>query len=291
LSAPSLRRIPADAAVDFQLHTVYSDGTWRPAELMDYLAAHAFRVVAVTDHDQLDHTEEIVALGATRGVTVLPAVEVTTGWRDLRADLLCYAGAFTGDALHALVRRTERLQRENTQAVYEELRRRGREFPRQAAILAASGGAPRRPVDNARLLLRHGYTETIAQALALIREAGYRSVTAPLGEAVAAAHASGAVALVAHPGRSGDEISRFDPPLLAEVLGSIPLDGVEVLYPKHTPEQVAAYAAFAEGRGLLRSAGSDSHGPQGRLPIAYPAATCAALLARCGIEVTSGGEG
>ncbi len=93
--------------------------------------------------------------------------------------------------------------------------------------------------------------------------------------------------ILAHPGRQEEEISRFDPPLLDELLHSVPLDGIEALYPLHSPEQLAAYSAYVEQRHLLRSAGSDSHGPASRLPIAYPAATCRELLARCGITVAA----
>ena len=65
----------------------------------------------------------------------------------------------------------------------------------------------------------------------------------------------------------------------------MPLDGIEVYYPLHTAAQVAAYEALARERGLLVSAGSDSHGPRQRLPIAYEARQCAALLARSEVEV------
>jgi len=285
---PSLPRITPTAAIDLQMHTVYSDGEWRPTDLLDYLAAHQFRVVAITDHDTLDHTDELVALGAERGVTVVPAVEVTTRWGEHWADLLCFAPiatGFTGDALRSLVARTMRLHFENTLAVHEELLRCGYTFPRQAEVLAAHAGALRRPSDNADLLVRHGYAGDFSQALDLLRDAGFHSIYAPLEEAVAAAHESGGVAILAHPGRQDVEISRFDPSLLAELLRVIPLDGIEVLYPTHTSEQLAAYSAFVAERALLRSAGSDSHGPSHRLPIPYPAATCAAFLGRCGIAV------
>jgi predicted metal-dependent phosphoesterase TrpH len=282
-------RIAPDDAVDLQMHTIYSDGEWRPVELLDYLAAQRFRVVAVTDHDTLDHTDELVALGAERGVTVIPAVEVTTRWGERWADLLCFAPISTGfssDALRQLVRRTRRLQIENTLAVHQELLRRGYAFPRQAEALATHAGALQYPRDNADLLVHHGYAGGFFAALDIIRDAGFRSVYATLEEAVAAAHASGAVTILAHPGRQDEEITCFDPSLLAELLRTIPLDGVEALYPTHTPEQVAAYSAFVEERHLLRSAGSDSHGPHDRAPIPYPASSCVALLARCGIEVS-----
>lgn len=280
--------VPADARIDLQLHTIYSDGHWVPAELMEYLAANGFRVAAVTDHDTLAHVEEIRALGAKRGVRVIAATELTTSWSGRPAHLLCYAERFVGGAegpLAEVARATEQDQLANTRAVRAELMRRGYTFPREAEVLAGHGGNVARPIDNARLLVEHGYAADIQHALVRVREAGYVQVTVPLAEAVAAAHASGAVAILAHPGRGGGEIQRYDPDLIEAVLAEVPLDGIEVYYPLHTAEQVEAYEALARERGLLVSAGSDSHGPRQRLPIAYLARLCAALLARCGVEV------
>ena len=275
-------RLRADDPVDLQIHSIYSDGQWLPDELFTHLAARGFRAVAITDHDTLEHVEGLRALGARRGVHVVPGTELTTEWRGHPAHLLCYAGQLAGDALAAVAGDTARRQQENTLAVHDELVRRGFTFPRGETVLAGQGGALLRPVDNARLLLAYGQAGDMATALAMIRDAGYRQALAPLDRAVAAAHASGAVAILAHPGRGGGELFRFAPPLIEEMLADVPLDGIEVYYPTHTDEQTAAYAALARRRDLLVSAGSDSHGPQQRLPVAYPARSVAALLARCG---------
>jgi predicted metal-dependent phosphoesterase TrpH len=278
-------RLRADEPVDLQIHTVYSDGQWLPDELFTHLAARGFRAVAITDHDTLEHVESLCALGARHGVHVVPGTELTTEWRGHPAHLLCYAGQLAGDALAAVAGDTARRQQENTLAVHDELVRRGFTFPSGETVLAGEGGALLRPVDNARLLLAHGQAGDMATALAMIRDAGYRQALAPLDRAIAAAHASGAVAILAHPGRGGGEIFRFDPPLIEEMLADVPLDGIEVYYPIHSDEQTAAYAALARRRDLLVGAGSDSHGPQQRLPVAYPARSVAALLARCGVQV------
>ena len=166
----------------------------------------------------------------------------------------------------------------NTQAVYEELIRRGYRF-------APRTTPPTRPIDNARLLQSHGYAESLDDALNMIAYAGYCSISVPLIEAVSAAHADGALAILAHPGRGGGEIHRYDIPLLSEMLADVPLDGIEARYPTYSEKQVAAYSAFAHEYGLLVSAGSDSHGPEQRLPIAYPASMCCELLARSGMIV------
>lgn len=286
--------LPGGSSVDLHLHTVYSDGHWEPAALFDHLASAGFRLVAVTDHDRVDRIAELVALGAERGVGVVPGIEVTANWHGRVAHLLCYAGrgrtpcgptSPADGALARLASATVAAVRANTSAVRAELEGRGYVFPRAEEVLRGEHDPLARPASNARLLLAHGHVTTMGEALALIADAGYRIISAPLAEAVVAAHADGALAVLAHPGRQDAEIPRYSPELLARVCDETPLDGIEAYYPLHTPEQTEGYLAFAHARGLLVSAGSDSHGPRQRLPIAYPAHILEALLARLGVTV------
>lgn len=280
--------LAADAAIDLHLHTRYSDGTWEPRSLFAALAAGGFRLVSVVDHDQLAHLPEVAALGGEHGITVVPGVEVTTEWRGIPAHVLCYAPiatGFSGSALAKLMAETDARMRANTREVYEAVTARGYRFPRQAELLAGQGGAPIRAGDVAALLLAHGAVASPAEAMSLVREAGYRQARAPIADAVAAAHAGGALCLIAHPGRGDGEAHRFAPEEIEALIADVSLDGLEVYYPSHTPEQVEAYAGLARRRGLLVGAGSDSHGPHQRMPIASPAARVAPLLERLGVRV------
>jgi 3',5'-nucleoside bisphosphate phosphatase len=100
---------------------------------------------------------------------------------------------------------------------------------------------------------------------------------------VEAAHQSGAVCILAHPGRR-DGFVCYDHALLDELREEAAIDGIEVYYPLHTPEQTALYEAYARQHGLLISAGSDSHSPD-QPPIKYRAELCRALLERVGVPV------
>lgn len=278
--------MPNERRIDLHLHTTYSDGHWSPPALFDQLARLGVAIAAVTDHDQLDHLPDILALGAERGLIAIPATEATASWRGTAPHIICYAPpatGFTGGALRAVVDRTRAVMRANTAAIVAALRQRGYHFSRQAEILAELGGQPIRGSDVAWLLLESGQADTPAEAMALVVAAGYLQTTAPLAEVVAAAHADGAICLLAHPGRDDGEIHRFEPDEIEAMLREAPLDGLEVYYPTHTPAQIAAYRALASRHKLLVSAGSDSHGPRQRLPIAYPARVAAALLARLGV--------
>jgi len=80
-----------DAAIDLQLHTTYSDGTWTPSQLIDYLERERFGLVAITDHDCVDTVAALQQLAAEKQLPVLAAVELSTSWKGELTDVLCYA--------------------------------------------------------------------------------------------------------------------------------------------------------------------------------------------------------
>jgi hypothetical protein len=96
------------------------------------------------------------------------------------------------------------------------------------------------------------------------------------------------VVLIAHPGRGKTEplgFTYYTPELLDEVRAEVPLDGIEVYHPTHSPELIATYLDYAHQHDLLISAGSDSHGYPNRLPTKHRATLCARLLARLGLPI------
>lgn len=277
--------LSSDAAIDLHMHTTFSDGAWSAAELIDYLIGEGFDLVAVTDHDRVDTIASIQELGTQRDLPVLAAVEMSTTWHGRMGDLLCYGFDPQKNELAPLAERTVRRQLENTQAVYEKLLEQGYAFPRQTEILAKNGGKLRLPGDNIALLRAHGYAPDRASALRMIIEAGYRSIKTEMARAIEATHRSGGVCLIAHPGRRDPGFTFYGPELLDEVRAELPLDGIEVYHPTHTPEMVGVYLAYARQHALLQSAGSDSHGLPSRMPIKYRAEISRELLERVGVHV------
>ena len=108
-------------------------------------------------------------------------------------------------------------------------------------------------------------------------------VTNDLAAVVQAAHQSGAVCMIAHPGHK-DGFVTYNVQMLDKLRQEIPIDGLEVYHPVHTPEQTALYLEYAQQHHLLISAGSDSHRP-GKPPIKYPAELSRSLLERLGIRI------
>ncbi len=94
---------------------------------------------------------------------------------------------------------------------------------------------------------------------------------------------AGAVCLIAHPGCK-DGFVTYNDQMLDKLRQDIPIDGLEVYQPKHSPEQTAMYLQYAQKHHLLISSGSDSHRP-GKPPVKYRAELSRSLLERIGIQV------
>ncbi|MFW6263887.1 MAG: PHP domain-containing protein, partial [Thermotogota bacterium] len=71
-------------------------------------------------------------------------------------------------------------------------------------------------------------------------------------------HKAGGIAVMAHPYQTKLDGEALDK--LVRELVSYGLDGIEVFYSQHTPEQIAQYADYAAKYKLIATAGSDFHG-------------------------------
>jgi Predicted metal-dependent phosphoesterases (PHP family) len=285
LSTTNLVLAP-DAAIDFQMHTTYSDGSWHPEQLLDHLLSEKFELAAITDHDQPASAIAVQQLAIEKGMPVLLAVEMTTFWNGQMMDILCFGFDPNQQALTDLAKDLIRRQEENTREVYENLCRKGYIIPQGSDELRMllDMPSPQQPHALVALVKKNGHATGEPSAGKIVLEAGCTFATNDPEAVVSAAHGSGAVCILAHPGRE-DGFVCFDVPLLGQLRQNIPIDGLEVYYPVHTPEQTSMYQEYARKHQLLISAGSDSHGPENK-PIKYRADQCKDLLERLDIQLS-----
>lgn len=280
-----MQSITPDTPIDLQLHTVNSDGKWIPEQLIDHLISEDFGLVAITDHDRVDTIESIQALGVQKGLRILTAVEMTTTWRGQMTDVLCYGFDLHNTQLASLAQDIIKRQRENTQSVYTHIVQHS-DIQHNADELTAILNKPsaQHPQAIVDLLKAKQYnTETTPSIGELLKDSGITFETSEIATVVNATHQSDGVCLIAHPGRS-DGFPKFDVDLLDQLRADVPIDGIEVYYPRHTSEQTTMFLDYANQHNLLISAGSDSHAPD-KPPIKYPAQHCRKLLERLGIQM------
>ena len=282
LSTAGIRLAP-DAAIDLQLHTTLSDGSWTVEALLDHLSGEQFGLAAITDHDRPDTAVSIQKLAQEQQLPVLVAVEMSSMWQGKLVDLICYGFDPHQTAIINLAQDLEKRQQDNSREVYVNLQQQGIRLPFDSLSPILTLPAIKQPYALVSLLKEHGYGLGDPSAGKLLMGAGFKYATNDPAEIVDATHQSGGVCLLAHPGRT-DGFVTFDNKLLDQFRQEAPIDGLEVYYPLHKPDQTSMYLEYSERNHLLISAGSDSHG-QDKPPIKYRAELCRELLERLGIEI------
>jgi predicted metal-dependent phosphoesterase TrpH len=251
---------------DLQSHSTCSDGALPPGAVVAAAADAGVELLALTDHDTVDGVDEALQAGATRGLRVVPAVELSA-LDDDREDLHVLGYLVDHRAPLLLETLTELRADRAARAVRmaQALRACGLalELPRRDSIgrphlaqAAFDHPANRMRLESERIV----NSSQLLEAYLVPGAPAYRRRTRPtVAEAIALVHEAGGVAVWAHPfwdveapAAVLDTIDRF---------AALGLDGVEAFYPSHDAGQAGLIAARCAERGLLTTGSADFHGP------------------------------
>lgn len=243
---------------DLHLHTTASDGSLSPAEVVDRAAELGLRVIAITDHDTVQGIQAAQQRGEELGVQVIPGIELSVRSDKEEVHLLGYGIDVNDPQLHAHLEnfQSDRLRR--IERMVERLVELGYHLTVAEVLEAAGDGSPGRP-HVARVLVDKGYFSSVSDVFdELLKEGrpGYvPRQRLSLAEGVELIHRAGGLAVCAHPGLLKE------PGEVLQTLVAAGLDGIEVIHSEHDPADRDRFASFALEHGLLRTGGSDCHGP------------------------------
>ena len=269
---------------DLHTHSLYSDGAYPPAVLMERAKAAGLACVALTDHDNMGGVGEAADAARALGLTFVRGWEVSSyegackvhslgyGCRENEAYSRFLQERFSG----ALVRADEMIRKANAL------------FHLDVTMDEVEGYHVRK---HAPVHTMHVVT-AFARRLNVKRGDLYRDVFARGGPAFSGAcrptptdainviHETGGVAVLAHPGRildlAEDEIMRYrsaddtERAVLREKSNELRdglmcrlieqgLDGIECVYTTHTVTETEHFSKLARRHGLLITGGSDYH--------------------------------
>jgi predicted metal-dependent phosphoesterase TrpH len=249
--------------VDLHTHSLISDGTDTPAELVANAAAAGLAVVALTDHDTFDGLPEAMGAGERIGIEVVPGLELSCSREHQSVHLLAYGADPADPALAeemSLVRdgRTGRLR-----PVLIKLAELGVPVSEEE-VLAFVGSSPSvgRP-HIADALVAAGHVKDRKEAFdRFLADGGPAHVSRyaiDIGRGVDLVHGAGGVAVIAHPwGRGREQL--LPPSVLTELVVEHGLDGIEVDHQDHDAAARAGLRQLADRLGVLATGSSDYHG-------------------------------
>lgn len=251
----SLAQAPRSARVDLHTHTVHSDGSYTPAEIVSLARRSGLPAVAITDHDTI---AGIAAARAAAGSTleIVPGVEVTARFREREFHVLGYFFREEDDSLRKALDRLREERRTRFHDMIDRLRGRGLKLDtRELENRHTAPVLGRRHV--ARVLVESGGVASEREAFARYLGDDQQAeavVGLSAAEAIALVRGAGGVAAWAHP--------PYDctPQTLAE-LRRLGLQAVEAEYAGRRRSWAGQLRAWARELGLAVTGGSDCHGP------------------------------
>ena len=240
---------------DLHMHTYYSDGYNTPERLIDKAKNQGIKILSITDHDSVNAISEATEYSKKFGIEVIPGVEISTDIRDTEVHILGYfVDPDNKDLEHYLnFFREERYKR--AIRMVKKLNILGLDITIDDVLVFAKNSAMGRP-HIAQALLAKGQVKSFFEAfykyIGNHAPAYERKVHLSPQSAFKIISDAGGLSFIAHPGNM--------PEILIKELIDAGVDGIEVIHPSHSPEQVKFYRGIVNEYFLLESGGSDFHG-------------------------------
>lgn len=240
---------------DLHLHTLHSDGTFTPEEVIARAKGLGLSTIAITDHDSVEGVKEAIQQ-AGDSLEVIPGVELTAAFQQREIHILGYGFQVDHPEFGAFLNRMQIYRRDRIRAMIDRLRQRGVEISFEEVLRVGAEGSLGRP-HLAQAMLQRGVVRSFEEAFE--RYIGddapcfVKGATVTVPEAVERIRLAGGVAVLAHPYRLVQD-SQI-PELVAAGIR-----GIEAHHPDHSASVAKRYRAIAEEHRLLVTGGSDCHG-------------------------------
>jgi len=247
--------------VDLHTHSIYSDGTATPKELVQMASALQLSGLALTDHDTMEGCELAAAAGRDYGVHVMPGLEISCTHGEFSLHILGYGVDPANPLLNEKLRHIQDGRQRRNRKILAKLTDIGIEISNEELKTLSNCGQTGRP-HIARLLMTKQIVPDFGAAfrrfLGKGKPAYAERFSFSAAETMEFIHKAGGAAVLAHPGKL-DPTMRTQPRLIQELVER-GLDGLEIYYPSHPRKVKKKLHALAKQYNLLQTGGSDYHG-------------------------------
>lgn len=252
--------VPERQLIDLHTHSIMSDGSLTPRELVRHAKEKGLSAVALTDHDCVSGVSEAEAAGKEFGIEVIPGIEFSVS-SETETHILGYNTDIGNSELIEAIAETVASRNARMAETSEKLAALGFDISvNDAAALAPNGIVGR--AHFARVMLERGTVSSVKEAFDKYLAFGMpayssrHSLTAE--RAIHVINAAGGRAFLAHLHlikKSDRDLFEF----LRELKGC-GLYGIEGYYTDYTEEMNVKYRSMAKQLGLRLSGGTDYHG-------------------------------
>jgi predicted metal-dependent phosphoesterase TrpH len=240
---------------DLHLHSISSDGTLPPAQVVALAGRRGLLGLALTDHDTLDGIPEARRAAEAAGLDFVTGIEISCDMDGRELHLLGYLVDDENATLRRTIEESKAQRLGRGRDMVERLNALNVAIRFEDVVREARGGVVGRP-HVARALVAAGSVASEEEAFRrFLRDGGpahVPKVGLSSAEAIRVVRGAGGVAVLAHPGLY--PVDELIGRLMSEGLA-----GIEVWHTKHSPEQSRRFGEMAARLGLVPTGGSDFH--------------------------------
>ncbi len=233
---------------DLHSHTTCSDGSVSPVELIGLAKQLGLKGLSITDHDSIDAYQTAIPAAKAAGIRLGTGVEFSCEFQGISLHLLGYDFDLKNLGIQQLCERHQKRREVRNRAILAKLDKAG--MPIGYEELYRGNGRPH----IAQLMVEKGYVKNLREAFNHYIGEGRKCYDPgepfTVEEAINVIHGASGKAFVAHPQLLPEEFP-------VEELLKFPFDGLECFYSRLFKK---SWAEYADGRGWIKSGGSDFHG-------------------------------
>jgi predicted metal-dependent phosphoesterase TrpH len=242
---------------DLHCHSLYSDGTCRPTELVDLAVGLGHWGLSITDHDSIDAFDEAAPYAAAHSIVLFPGIEISSKFQEESIHVLGYCFDPKAPGLQEICCRHRAWREERNKLMIKKLAAAGMPITMdEVKKLSPDTTTYGRP-HLALALLHHGYVSDVATAFRHFLGSGkscyVEGEKSTVAEAIDIVHAAGGLAVLAHPHLIKNSS-------IVERVLRLPFDGLEAYYAFIGKRENLRWKEIADRRGLFATGGSDFHG-------------------------------
>lgn len=247
---------------DMHIHSLYSDGTLSPAQIVQLARGNGVGLISVCDHNVVQGTLEVLPLAKAAGLECVCGVEIDAIFEDTDVHILCYGADLENEALLERIRHARRRLDQMSEDLLDALVGVDSRLSR-AEYEALPHDTSKGGWKLLQYLTMKGVIPFMKAGFPLYDQYGVTYAAAGFDTAetvIRAIHAAGGRAVLAHPGVtfSVEHLGRFEAQV--ERIMDLGLDGIECHYVRHPAGITRSLRAICDRRGCMITAGSDCHG-------------------------------
>jgi len=245
------------------MHSIYSDGTYTPTQLVAYAKEKGLSAIALTDHDTIDGLDEARQQSEILDIGFMNGVEINSYYNinNTKINIHVLGYAFNVKEMGSYMLQLKSLRYEHNEAMIKALHAIGIEISYADMDMQSEKNIVTR-LNFAKALVKKGYVETVREALdKYLHKGGVAYVeynNHPFSVVSQMIHDAGGIVSLAHPAEY--RLNDIETENLVISLKREGLDAIECIHPSQDVQYSKKMRKLAKQCDLKLTGGSDFHG-------------------------------